>query len=248
MRRARDHRVDRDTRARRPPRPAQRARSPSATHGVQLRRTARACHRATHGAARPKIVCGDRLHSNRFDILDENGCGVQDVAGVGVSGIPGADLGWSLGVVLRGWHEHVEAAVEGLPNGLRGYQILSVISRVDPPTQVSLARHLNIDKTVMPYVVDALAAEGLLERRVDPADRRLRRIAITEHGAAVLGDLQKKVAAAEDQVFQGFSAEERSAVVSLVERLAVSIHSNRPYIDPCMAVIDVLAEQPAARR
>lgn len=169
------------------------------------------------------------------------------MAAAGVSGIPGADLGWSLGVVLRGWHEHVEAAVDGLPHGLRGYQILSVISRVDPPTQVSLARHLNIDKTVMPYVIDALAAENLLERRVDPSDRRLRRIAITDHGTSVLRRLQEKVATAEDHVFHDLSAQERQAIVGLIERLAVSIHSDRPYIDPCMAVVDVLAEQPTGQ-
>ncbi len=169
------------------------------------------------------------------------------MAEVGVSGIPGADLGWNLGVVLRGWHEQVEAAVEGLPHGLRGYQILSVISRVDPPTQVSLARHLNIDKTVMPYVIDALSEENLVERQIDPSDRRLRRIAITDHGRTVLAGLQDRVADAENEVFRGLSTAERETIVGLVERLAVSIHSSRPYIDPCMAVIGVLAEEPSGR-
>lgn len=156
-------------------------------------------------------------------------------------GIPGADLGWSLGVILRAWHEQVEDAVSELPHGLRGYQILSVTSRVEP-TQSNLAKHLFIDRTVMPYVIDALVEAGLVERRMDPSDRRVRRISVTAHGRDVLARLEKQVSAAEDRVFAGVSAQDRTATLELVERLAVSIHSSRPYLDPCLAVERAISE------
>jgi MarR family transcriptional regulator, transcriptional regulator for hemolysin len=157
-------------------------------------------------------------------------------------GVPGSDLGWYLGVILRGWHEQVERAVAGVPHGTRGYQILSVVGHNSPPTQSGLAKHLQIDKTVMPYVIDALQDAGLVERRTDPKDRRVRRIVITPHGEKTLAELEAKVRAAEDAVFAGVPARARQAFVEHAAQLAVSIHSTHPDLDPCIAVLDALAD------
>lgn len=157
-------------------------------------------------------------------------------------GVPGSDLGWILGVILRRWQEQVDAAVEGLPHGTRGFQILSVVGHNNPPTQSGLAKHLNIDKTVMPYIVDALENAGLIGRVVDPSDRRVRRIVITPDGVEKLAELEKKVRAAEDSVFEGVSPAMRAAFVEQATGLAVSIHSTDPSLDPCIAVRDVLAD------
>ncbi|WBB53816.1 MarR family transcriptional regulator [Verrucosispora sp. WMMD573] len=171
--------------------------------------------------------------------------GVRDADAVRNSptvGIPGSDLGWHLGVILRSWHERVEQAVEGVPHGTRGYQILSVVGHNDPPTQSGLAKHLQIDKTVMPYVIDALEGAGLVERRTDPADRRVRRIAITPSGAAKLTELEAKVRAAEDAVFGNVPAPLRRMFVDNAAQLATSLHNDQPALDPCLAVMDALAD------
>ncbi|TDB95785.1 MarR family transcriptional regulator [Actinomadura sp. 7K534] len=158
------------------------------------------------------------------------------------AGVPGSNLGWYLGVILRGWHEEVERAVEGVPHGTRGYQILSVVGHNSPPTQSGLAKHLQIDKTVMPYVIDALQDAGLVERRTDPKDRRVRRIVLTPHGERTLAELEARVRAAEDAVFAGMPARARQAFVEHAAQLAVSIHNAHPSIDPCIAVLDALVD------
>ncbi|MCR2764275.1 MarR family transcriptional regulator [Microbacterium sp. zg.B48] len=155
---------------------------------------------------------------------------------------PGADLGWVLGVILRDWHQHVAAAVDGIPHGLRGFQILSVVGHNDPPTQSGLARHLSIDKTVMPYVIDALVDAGLVERRVDPSDRRVRRIVITDDGRMALERAEREVRTAEDAVFDSVDDSVRAEFLRQAGNLAMSIHSAQPQLDPCLAVRDVLAE------
>lgn len=155
-------------------------------------------------------------------------------------GIPGAGLGWTLGVILRTWHEQVEAAVSGLPHGPRGYQILSVVGHSDPPTQAQLARHLNIDKTVLPYIIDALVDDGVVERLRDPADGRVRRIAITEHGRTVLAELEAKVRAAEDTVLGRLPGTAREAFVANASRLAMMIHAAHPTVDPCLELLDAV--------
>lgn len=161
------------------------------------------------------------------------------------TGVPGADLGWYLGVILRRWHEQVEQAVAGVPHGIRGYQILSVVGHNSPPTQIGLAKHLQIDKTVLPYIIDALEAPGLVERKIDPKDRRVRRIALTQRGTAVLAELEAKVRVAEEAVFETAPPQVRDAFLAQVSELAVSIHGSRPSLDPCIAVLDALAEPSA---
>jgi DNA-binding MarR family transcriptional regulator len=157
-------------------------------------------------------------------------------------GVPGSDLGWYLGVILRSWHEQVEQAVADVPHGIRGYQILSVVGHNGPPTQSGLAKHLQIDKTVMPYVIDSLEEAGLVERRTDPTDRRVRRIVITERGRAALDELEAKVRAAEDAVFADVPALTRQTFVDHAAHVAVTIHGAKPNLDPCIAVLDALTD------
>ncbi|MBO3094398.1 MarR family winged helix-turn-helix transcriptional regulator [Cellulomonas dongxiuzhuiae] len=172
--------------------------------------------------------------------MDEEQCDAG--ADAPVVGVLGSDLGWYLAVILRRWTEQVEQAAADVPHGTRGYQILSVVGHNSPPTQSGLAKHLRIDKTVMPYVIDALEGAGLVERRVDPSDRRVRRIALTPRGEDVLVGLEAKVAAAEDEVFAGTSPDARREFLDLAARLAVTIHGAQPSLDPCLAVAGVLAD------
>ena len=150
------------------------------------------------------------------------------------------DLGWSLSVILRRWHERVEIALSDLPHGTRGFEILSVISQDEPPTQTELAKHLNIDKTVMPYVLDSLESSGLLERRIDPQDRRAKRIVITAHGTSVLGELQTAVKEAEEAALGSVAPEIRAAFIDQAEHLALAINAAPP-VDACSDSIEGLA-------
>ncbi|MDH6180776.1 MarR family transcriptional regulator for hemolysin [Microbacteriaceae bacterium SG_E_30_P1] len=150
------------------------------------------------------------------------------------------DLGWSLSVILRKWHERVEQALADVPHGTRGYEILTVISQNEPPTQSGLAKHLNIDKTVMPYVLDSLESAGLLERRIDPQDRRARRITITPRGESVLSELHTAVREAEQSALDSVPAKVRVAFIDQAEHLALAINAAPP-TDACSDSIDGLA-------
>src|ERR1700710_2642901 len=82
------------------------------------------------------------------------------------------DLGWGLGTVFRAYVTAAHAAVADLPGGPRGYQVLSAAAHGTVGSQLALAQHLGVDRTVMTYLLDDLQAAGLIERRPDPADPR----------------------------------------------------------------------------
>ncbi|MFE9923145.1 MarR family winged helix-turn-helix transcriptional regulator [Streptomyces sp. NPDC005774] len=147
-------------------------------------------------------------------------------------------LGWSLTVLLREWSARVERASRDLPHGVRGYQVLAAVVRQAPPTQAALAARLGIDRTVMTYLLDRFEECGLVERRPDPADRRARRIEPTDHGRAVLADLDTRVEEAEDELLAGLPAEDRRVLLALLEHAATGAS---PGEDRCAAVADTLS-------
>ncbi|MET8306700.1 MULTISPECIES: MarR family transcriptional regulator [unclassified Micromonospora] len=152
----------------------------------------------------------------------------------------GSNFGWSLGMVLRRWHEYVEEALKDLPHGSRGYHILAVVVHEEVPTQAALASRLVIDRSVLTYVIDDLENAGLIERQLDPRDRRARRIVATERGRETLADAEQRVAHAEDHVLAGLPEEQRATFRDFAERAAEAIHTAAPGTDPCAAVTDVL--------
>src|SRR3982074_562940 len=104
------------------------------------------------------------------------------------------DLGWGLRAVSRGY---VPAALADVPGGPRGYQVIAAAARSDVNSQLALAHHLGVDRTVMTYLLDDLEAAGLIERQPDPADRRARRVIVTAQGPKLLATLDSRLQAAE---------------------------------------------------
>jgi DNA-binding MarR family transcriptional regulator len=64
------------------------------------------------------------------------------------------------------------------------YAVLKVLSDADGQTGAELGARLGIDSATTTGVADRLAANGLLERRPDPQDRRLQRLFLTAEARA----------------------------------------------------------------
>jgi len=160
------------------------------------------------------------------------------------------DLGWALGVVFRSYVKAAGAAFADVPAGPRGYQVLAAAIRGEPGTQLALAQHLGVDRTVMTYLLDDLEGAGLIERRPDPADRRARRIAATAHGRELLRDLDRRLRAAEQEVLAGLETQEdRAAFRALLRQLATRADATDPAPSACEIARHACATDlpPAAR-
>jgi DNA-binding MarR family transcriptional regulator len=65
------------------------------------------------------------------------------------------------------------------------YAVLKVLSDADGQTGAELGARLGIDSATTTGVADRLAANGLLERRPDPQDRRFQRLFLTPEARAL---------------------------------------------------------------
>lgn len=160
-------------------------------------------------------------------------------------------LGWPLGVLLRGYEAVVGTELDGLPHRHRGYQVLREVVQGDQPSQLALAVHLGIDRTVMTYLIDDLVAEGLVERRPNPADRRQRKIVATPLGESRLAETCTRVAAAEDRVLAALDPAEQALFREMLLRVAGGVQDVDADTDPCVvasAALDVEVHIPRAGR
>jgi DNA-binding MarR family transcriptional regulator len=137
-----------------------------------------------------------------------------------------------LGVVLRAYATAARTAVADLPGGPRGYQILSAAAQGAVGSQLALAQHLGVDRTVMTYLIDDLEAAKLIERRPDPADRRARRIVATQLGTELLATLNDRLQAAEAHLLAPLDPETRETFRAQIRLLATRADT----LDPLSAV------------
>ena len=143
------------------------------------------------------------------------------------------DFGWALGVLLSAYHSTVVSELGDFPHGPRGYQTLIEVVRGEHPSQLALAAYLGIDRTVMTYLIDDLVTAGFVERQLNPADRRQRKVVATALGRRTLQDLQKRVRAAEEKVLGALEPAERDAFRVLLRRVACGVRDIEPATDPC---------------
>jgi len=154
---------------------------------------------------------------------------LEDVGGApSCVGALAGDLGWGLGVVLRAYATAAHAAVADLPGGPRGYQVLSAAAQGAVSSQLALAQHLGVDRTVMTYLIDDLEAAKLIERHPDPTDRRARRVVATELGTELLATLDERLRAAEAQLLAPLDLETRDTFRAQVRLLATRAESLDP--------------------
>lgn len=168
---------------------------------------------------------------------------LQAVAAAGPS--VEADLGWALGVVFKRYARTAAAALAGTPGGPRGYQVLATVISGGPRRQLDLAQQLEVDRTVMTYLLDDLEKAGLVERQPDPADRRARLIVPTSLGRSALCDLERALAQAEAEVLGTLAESERTIFRTLLQRVAVTAASPDGHGNAC-TVAEELGVEPAS--
>jgi DNA-binding MarR family transcriptional regulator len=100
---------------------------------------------------------------------------------------------------------------------------LSMIERLGSPALNALAAAEQVRPPSMTRIVDALEALGLVERRVDDADRRSSRVTLTTFGRRELTTIRGRKTAFLEQRLAALSVAERTAVaraLDILERLA----------------------------
>lgn len=85
--------------------------------------------------------------------------------------------------VVHAMKEHVESVAREFDLSLS--QLDAMKNLGESCSQRELAQRLHFDASNVTDIVDRLEARGLVSRTVDPSDRRVRRLVLTDEGEAV---------------------------------------------------------------
>jgi DNA-binding MarR family transcriptional regulator len=103
------------------------------------------------------------------------------------------------------------------------FSTLARLDRQDGLAQHELAEALEVQPIAMVRVVDQLSAEGLVERRNDPADRRVNRLFITAAGRERTRALDGFKQSMGEELFDGFSEAEVIGLLEIFDRLNANL-------------------------
>jgi len=102
----------------------------------------------------------------------------------------------------------------------REFAVLRAVSVEDGQAQQALGDRLQIPRSRMVSIVDELETRGFVERRPNPADRRVREIHVTAAGRKVIEQAFAQALAYERRVTAPLSAAEREELFELLDRLS----------------------------
>jgi DNA-binding MarR family transcriptional regulator len=129
-------------------------------------------------------------------------------------------LGFMLSTVGHAISRRFIHALEPLQLHPREFAVLRAVKAGDGQSQQALADRLRIPPSRMVAIVDELESRGLIERRQDPSDRRVRTLYVTEAGQTLLDDAFKLAMHHERAISDLLSQDERSELLRILNRLA----------------------------
>ncbi|WP_322870758.1 MarR family winged helix-turn-helix transcriptional regulator [Streptomyces goshikiensis] len=135
---------------------------------------------------------------------------------------PGESPGFLLWHVTLRWQRDITAALTPLDLTHVQFVLLACTwwlnGQGERPNQLAVARQAGTDVKMTSQVLRTLEKKGLIEREVDPADTRARRLRVTALGAELA---PRAIAAVEEVDARFFAPAPIEAAVSLLARLAV---------------------------
>jgi len=102
------------------------------------------------------------------------------------------------------------------------FRVLNVVDAAEGLSQQAIGEAIQVPASRMVAIVDELEESGLVERRPQAGDRRVRALYLTDKGREVLAQGRRIAAEHEAELTRGMSAADRKRLVSLLRKIVES--------------------------
>jgi DNA-binding MarR family transcriptional regulator len=121
-----------------------------------------------------------------------------------------------------------ERAAVGLSLTLQQCKALATLSKNEGISQKRLSELSDVEPMTLVRILDRMEADGLIERRADPTDRRARTLFLTSKASPILEQIWAVGALTRGEMMAGMSTEERNTLLTLLERMHANLLSLKP--------------------
>jgi len=128
-------------------------------------------------------------------------------------------LGRQLVFTAKAMREAFEDVLTAAGGSLGTWIVLSALSEFGCMSQAALATKVRLEGATITHHIDRLEAAGLVRRQLDPGDRRVRRLELTDAGAELHLQLLAAVIELQQHVLAGLDKRERAALHKTLETI-----------------------------
>jgi DNA-binding MarR family transcriptional regulator len=115
------------------------------------------------------------------------------------------------------------ADLEDLALEPRHFGLMRAVAAGEDLSQQALGETLHIPASSIVALLDQLEARGFVRRRLDPGDRRIRVVELTEEGQDELVRAVEISVAIEGALCRGFDADQRESLIANLQKVAVNV-------------------------
>ena len=99
------------------------------------------------------------------------------------------------------------------------FRVLNLIDAAEGRSQQAIGEAIQVPPSRMVALVDELEQRGLVERRPDPADRRVRALFLTKKGRTTLARGREIAKQHEKELTRGMAAADRKRLTELLQKI-----------------------------
>ena len=133
------------------------------------------------------------------------------------------NFGFLLKDVSRRYVQRFERHATAMSLTLVQCRVLTRLEKNEGISQARLAEQTEVEPMAMVRILDRMEADGLLERRPDPDDRRARRLHLTAKAKPMLEEIWRLADLTRAETFAGIPRAEREAFIGVLERLDTNL-------------------------
>lgn len=108
------------------------------------------------------------------------------------------------------------------------WRLLVRVFKEEGVAQARLAELLEVEPISVSRLVDRMEQAGLIERRSDPSDRRVRTIFLTDKTRPIFGDMRAVADKVFDHALQGLDAEQRRTIINGLKTIILNLSDDDP--------------------
>jgi DNA-binding MarR family transcriptional regulator len=106
------------------------------------------------------------------------------------------------------------------------YAVLFVLRELNDSSQNELGRRVSLDRSTMSVVMRSLSARRLVRELADPADRRKKRLQLTDTGRLIMAEAERLSARTSESMLSPLGEERARQLLELLEQLSSAFPSD----------------------